>query len=94
MQSDKQEIMDCIVSIDPYTAKSGSIVPFKREGCDVVFCVILLILVIEMTLLLSIVLWRFFDVDLLSGSFGHTNHERFNITNYNDYSHHHYRIES
>ena len=94
MQSDKQKYMDCIVSIDPYIAKRGSIVSFKGEGCSVVFCVILLIIVMEMTLLLSIVLWRFFDVDLLSGSFGQSNQEIFNITNYNDYSHHHYRIES
>ena len=94
MQSDKQKYMDCIVSIDPYIAKRGSIVPFKGEGCSVVFCVILLIIVMELTLLLSIVLWRFFDVDLLSGSFGQSNQEIFNITNYNDYSHHQYRFES
>ena len=92
-KSNTREYMDCIVSIDSYTAKSEP-VEFKGEGGSVIFCVISLILVIEMTLLTAIVLWRFFDVDFLNGNYGRSNLEIFNITNHNDYSHHHYRLDS
>lgn len=93
INSSTKRYMDCIVFIDSYTAKSES-ANFTGEGGSVIFCVIPLILIMEMTLLISIVLWRFFDIDLLKGNYGRSNLDVFNITNHNDYSHHHYRIDS
>ena len=93
MNSNTKEYMDCIVFIDSSMAKSES-TDFTGEGGSVIFFVILLILIMEMTLLISIVLWRFFDIDLLKGNYGRSNLDVFNITNHNDYSHHHFRIDS
>ena len=93
INSNTKEYMDCIVFIDSSMAKSES-ADFTGEGGSVIFFVILLILIMEMTLLISIVLWRFFDIDLLKGNYGRSNLDVFNITNHNDYSHHHFRIDS
>ena len=94
IQSKAKEAVDIYVSINPHMIQF-EVQNFKGGGGgSLVFCFILILLVLEMTLLLAIILWRFFDLDFIDGSIGKSNLEIFNITNHNDYSHHHYRHEN
>ena len=91
MQSRAKEVDD--VSVHSHIVQH-KVADYNTGSGSMVFCVILIILVIEMILLLAIVLWRFFDIDIIGGSTGRSNLERFNITDFNDYAHHHYRPEN
>ena len=66
-----------------------------KDGGSGVFCCILLIIATKFFLFATIVLWRFFDIDVLfyksHYSYGQSNFARFNITKYNDYFHKHHR---
>ena len=92
LQCKAKEAVDIYVSINPHMIQF-EVKDCRGGGGSLVFCFILILLVLEMTLLLAIILWRFFDVDFIDGSIGKSNLEIFNITNHNDYLHHHYRHE-
>ena len=95
VQSKAKGAVDIWVSINPHILQVED-EDFKGGGeGSFVFCFIFILLVLEMTLLLAIILWRFFDLDFIDGDFGQkSNLEIFNITDHNDYSHHHYRHEN
>ena len=66
----------------------------RSAGCGV-FCCIIFIILMKLFLFFTILLWRAFAIDFLGRSYNQqTNKMRFNITNYMDYQHRHYRPEN